>query len=262
MGCRHVTRGTLPNTLQDYLRIFFVQGGGDEAPENEVVNVLGNTVGAYDFGATFQLAGIEGLVYRQFYIETGPALRFRTPWDGRWGISLRRAEGKGWLDAFVWEHVNTLQQGAQKSLNEPNGADNYYNNVLYRTGWPHRGRSLGIPLLFTDSERHGINNNIVIAHHLGIEGHLSGPFRYQAMVTFSRNYGALEVFEGIGLTRYVSGRTPRLDQISGLLALSGPLGKASPFSFTLHLAMDQGELFEDAVGAGLSIQWAPASAPQ
>jgi hypothetical protein len=250
----HPGRGRLPAGFDDYLRIFFVQGGDDAAPDNEIVNVLGNTIGSYDFSVTAQFLGMEALIYRHFYIETGPALRFRNPWDGMWGVSLKRADGRGLVSGILYEHVNTKRQGARRREDEIIGVDNYYNNVLYRGGWVYHGRTIGLPLLTSDGRRWGIVNNILLAHHVGFEGRL-GVVSYRAMATYSRNYGADQVFEEPGIFRLVGGRTSRRDQVSMLVEASGPLVPRHGLSFRAAVAWDTGALLADGAGVLVGLVW-------
>ncbi|MEZ4699720.1 MAG: capsule assembly Wzi family protein [Rhodothermales bacterium] len=251
----HPNYGKLPGGIANYWRIFFVQEGNEEAPENEIVNVLGNTIGSYDFSVTMQVLGLDWLIYRHFYIETGPSLRYRNPWDGMWGFSLKRQDRRGILTGLLYEHANTKRQGAQYSEGEPFGVDNYYNNVLYRGGWVYHGRTIGLPLLAADGRRFGVVNNIVLAHHVGIEGNPGGGFSYRAFMTYSRNYGADQVFEAPDSFRLVSGRTDRLDQYSMLFELTGPLWPAHGLSFTGAVAVDAGSLYARNAGVLFGVTW-------
>ena len=254
-GGTHPRFGKLPQSLGDYLRIFFVQEGGTNAPDNEIVNVLGNTVGTYDFSIWYHARNWEMVFFRHFYIETGPSLRFRNPLDGQWGLTIRRKEPGFLLDAFVWEHVSMLRQGAQYSIGEARGPDNYYNNVLYQGGWTYRGRSMGLPLLFADGERTGIINNMVLAHHIGIEGALPMNITYKALGTLSRNYGASLIFESPGSTRLINGFTSRKNNFSVLLSLSMPFPNQECFVINTAFAADVGALYPDNAGVMLGVTW-------
>ena len=254
-GGEHPRFGRLPQSLKDYLRIFFVQEGGTDAPDNEIVNVLGNTVGAYDFSIWYHARAWEILLFRHFYIETGPSLRFRNPLDGQWGLSFRRKKEGYFLDAITWEHINMLRQGAQYSRGEARGPDNYYNNVLYQGGWTYRGRSIGLPLLFADGLRTGIINNMVLAHHIGAEGSLPLQIDYRVLATFSRNYGAALIFEAPGSNRVINGFTPRTDNLSLLLSLSMPFPSENRLVINTAIAADYGSLYPDNVGFFLGITW-------
>ncbi len=257
-GGTHPGLGRLPSSFSDYLRVFFIQEGTEEAPQFEVINVLGNTIGTYDFSVTVRALGIDWLAYRHFYIEAGPGLRFRSPWDGMWGLSLKTEDRRGLVAGVLYEHVNTKRQGAQYSRGEANGPDNYYNNILYRGGWVYHGRTIGLPLLVADGRRRGIVNNILLAHHLGIEGNL-GAAAYRALVTYSRNYGAIQVFESPESTLWVNGRTERRDQYSMLVEVSGPLAPAYALSYRAAVAWDTGALYTNTVGAMVGVVWAPAT---
>ena len=185
----------LPSSFSDFLRVFFIQGASADIPINgERTNVLGNSLGAYDFSLRVSLPSVRILAYRQFYLEDTVSLAFRNGWDGIWGLGFD-FEGEGLIDAILWEHVNTKRQSSKKGINEPRGTDNYYNHFIYESGWTHRGRTLGMPLIITADGFEGNINNIILAHHLGVEGNVKRMLSYKLFLTYSRNYGAHSILE-------------------------------------------------------------------
>ena len=178
----------LASSFSDFWRVMFIQGGAATLQCNgEITNVLGNHIGTYDFSLHIDLARIGITAYRQFYLEDTVSLAFRNGWDGMWGLGFTFKENPI-IRQVLWEHVNTKRQSSKKD--ELRGTDNYYNHSIYENGWTHRGRSLGMPLILTTAGFAGVVNNIILAHHLGIEGGAPDQFTYRLFFTFTRNYGA------------------------------------------------------------------------
>ncbi len=120
------------------------------------------------------------------------------------------------------------------------------------------GRTLGLPLILPDptGERDGVVNNIIVAHHLGLEGQLTPRLAYRTLLTYSRNYGARDNCNDNGCFGEATLITPRRDQVSWLLELYGPL---TPH-LDLHaaLAFDAGAVHPDQAGLLLGLTWRPA----
>ena len=185
----------LPSSFSDFLRVFFIQGAAEDIPiDGERTNVLGNSLGAYDFSVRVNVSSMQIFIYRQFYLEDTVSLAFRNGWDGMWGLGFN-FKGDGFVNALLWEHVNTKRQSSKKGINEPRGTDNYYNHFIYESGWTHRGRTLGMPLILTADGFEGNINNILLAHHLGIEWKVTGVGAFRVFFTYSRNYGAHSILE-------------------------------------------------------------------
>lgn len=195
-GGTHPTLGKLPQGADDFGRVFLGKSAeAGRSPGGEVVNALGNTVGAYEAMLELNFNSIDIQAYRQLFIETSVSADFRSPWDGIWGLKLNlQKAGSAWIKQFIWEHVNTKKQNAKPG--EEIGADQYYANFLYRDGWTYKGRILGLPLvtLREADGRKRIINNIILAHHFGFEGivpisFIENPISYKVLATYSRNYG-------------------------------------------------------------------------
>ena len=101
------------------------------APLGEVNNTVGNSIGAYDFnlGLTFNNLNIN--IYRLFYLEDKVSTRFRSPWDGSWGVILK-PDNLILIKNIIWEHVNTKKMDSFDW--EPRGTANYYNHGIYKLG--------------------------------------------------------------------------------------------------------------------------------
>ncbi len=212
--------------------------------ESESINALGNALGAYDLRLNFFLPSTTLSVYRQIYLEDTVSLQLRSPWDGLWGVALEFENRPGGLRSVLWEHVNTKQQGS-KSF-ERGGTDNYYNHVLYSSGWTHRGGALGLPLALTEEGFGGVVNNILIAHHLGIEGILAGRVSYTARISYSRNYGVHDFFD-LETLMHIETELPleRRDQVSIALNLKRLISSQYNLNGFLRFAYDWGDLLPD-----------------
>ena len=243
---RNEAIGPLPSSFNDFLRVVFVRGASQNTVvEGEITNVLGNSVGAYDFGLWYTFDNYVLKLYRQFFLDDTVSMRFRSPLDGMWGLSYSNKKMPAPVEELLWEHVNTKQQGS-KSF-EIQGTDNYYNHVLYSTGWAHRGRVLGNPLILTRPDQVGIYNNILIAHHFGVSGSFTPFLRYKLLFTYSKNYGAHSIYrtEGFGFTTEDARFEEALTQFAAGMDLRFQLPTNPNFSIHSRLAFDWGELLPD-----------------
>jgi len=260
-GGTHPTLGKLPQSFGDFLRVTAAQAGeAESAPGTDVINALGNTVGAYEARLDVDLNEVKIKAYKQFYIESGPSAGFRNPWQGKYGLKLNLSEsGPEWVSNILWEHVNIKRQDAKSD--ETDGADQFFDNSIYRSGWTRKGRMLGFPLV-TIGEFNGreeIVNNIIIAHHVGAEGVLplkiaDRPLNYRVLVTYSRNYGRTTNCRNEFCSPDVENplRTPRRDQWYNQVELSTSLNER--INVRSSVALDVGAL-SDEVGVLLGVSY-------
>ncbi|GMQ82279.1 MAG: capsule assembly Wzi family protein [Rhodothermia bacterium] len=238
--------GELPSGFNDFLRVFFARpADSSTVVESETTNVLGNALGAYDGSFEFFfIPAVKLSMYHQFYLEDTVSLRLRSWRDGIWGIALEFENRPAGIRSVLWEHVYTKQQGSRSF--ERRGTDNYYNHVLYASGWTHRGRALGLPLALTAEGFGGVINNILVAQHVGIEGMFAGRVRYTALITYSRNYGVHDYFD-LETLRHVETDLPleRRDQVSILLDLRSRISSQYNLDGILRVAYDWGDLLPD-----------------
>ena len=191
-GGTHPELGRMHGSVRDWLNDVFIQG--DEYVFGNVTP-LGNSLGAYDFGVEYRGGSWSAGLFRLFYIEDGQSLNLPNPWDGMWRayVDLHDPERPRRPVSYItYEHINTRKQDADPW--DALGRGRYYSHNVWRDGWVHHGQVLGTPLILIDPDRIGsrdrtLVNNIVLAHHLGLAGHISGRLSYQLMATYSRNYG-------------------------------------------------------------------------
>lgn len=250
-GGNHPGFGRLPQSFSDYIRIIFGLPA-EEGPGVDIVNALGNSVAAYEFGAEYRFKGILASVTRLFYLEDRVSTRFRSPWDGVWGLNIYFDNPIKWLHGLTYEHINTKKQDSRSF--QALGRADYYNNILYENGWSFHGRVIGIPLILYDQNaQQGMAvNNMIVGHHIGINGHIAANTSYTFFFTYSRNYGR----NGTKRPRDGFPLAPlRTDQYSLYLAFAHNLRSLKNLSIILGIGGDFGELYEDAVGLTVGVKW-------
>jgi len=250
----HPGFGDLPDGFKNFIRVVLAKNIAEDDPNfpgNETGGTLGNTTAGYDTALEMDFDFGKVLVHRLFYLEDRPGLWFRSPLDGLWGVSLKLKHGSDIIQKISWEHLNTTKQGS-KSF-ERRGADNYYNNGIYYSGWTYHDRTIGSPFLFTRPGTVGVQNNIVVMHYLGLQGKLSEDVQYKLMGSYSRNYGANSVITDAASLQRVSGRMERADQYS--LMLQTVVNLSTDLSLNIDLAYDTGELYPDQIGTLVSLSY-------
>ena len=180
----------LPNDIRTYFEVITAKSSSSKnAPPGEDTNVVGNSVGAYDFNLGLSFNTLDLNIYRIFYLEDKVSTRFRSPWDGSWGVIIKPNNISS-INNIIWEHINTKKMDSFDW--EPRGTANYYNHGVYQTGWTYKSRVIGNPLILTNSSISlPIYNNIIIGHHMGLDGELRDDIYYKFLYTYSRNYGII-----------------------------------------------------------------------
>lgn len=179
--------GKLPGSFDDYLRVFTGKEGSDDVVGQEV-NALGNHLGSYVGGIKTSIHNYNVEIIYNHLFEDGSGRSLANTPDGRYGIFISDQEQGKWIDAFMYEFYYTKNQ----SKNSPttDGADNYFNNNLYRSGWTYESRILGVPFIFLDEDRFRVINNKMMAHHIGISGQAFSKLPYKILTSYRKNYGA------------------------------------------------------------------------
>jgi hypothetical protein len=258
-GGNHPTLGPLPSSFNDYLRVLFGQSASpnSQAPGSDISNAIGNSVAAYDFRLNVNLDKFQLKAYRMFYLEDKVSTRFRSPWDGMWGAGIEFSDQNKIVNEILWEHLNTKRQDSFDF--EPRGTASYYHNGIYRSGWAYEGRVLGNPLILYGPnsnflQRGNISNNIIIAHHIGIEGRPTDRLHYKAFVTYSRNYGTVE--DQTQQTPNIPISELRIDEYSALLNADYLIAPSSGLRLTGSLAFDIGKLYgHNRLGFQIGLRW-------
>lgn len=236
--------GKLPTSLGTYYRAAFAKDGGEDAPRVDRIYKEGNHLGAYDLALTARLDGARLQLYLQHPFEDRSGLHWKNWRDQLIGLSVARRSGGRLFDRLAYEFIHTKHQSGPV---HPPGEDNYFRHSTYRTGWTHRGRTIGSPLLFPfpDADRRrsrGIASNRLVGHHAGVGGYVHPAVRYRALATYTRNYGTYkQPFEAARaqLSLLLETHTTLTDRIELLAAIGA----------------DVGEVYDDSVGLRLGIAY-------
>ncbi|MDR8393501.1 capsule assembly Wzi family protein [Aliifodinibius sp. S!AR15-10] len=253
--------GRLPQSFNDYIRLVTGQGAdaSSNAPGGEKSNVIGNSVAAYEFGLQYDHNEYTINLTRLFYLEDKVSTRFRSPWDGVWGVNLAFDDKTRWLNAVTYEHINTKNQDAKSW--ELIGRRDYYDNFVYSSGWTYENRTLGIPLIIFDGNT--ISNNVLVGHHLGLKGNVGDDLlSWRSLFTWSRNYGVQDDWVERSSDSIPKDREdiiPReqfqKDQLSWLLSLEYDIQNVDGLYLNVNLAVDTGELYSDNLGLMMGVTW-------
>jgi hypothetical protein len=260
--------GKLPVNLDSYRRVFFVQSGGEDAPEGWQINKFGNHIGSRHLGLDWESTNNTVGVYYQDVFEDGSGRRRENFPDGLWGIYYETNDEHPLVKAFLYELLYTANQSGpvhhyQVGLT---GEDNYFNHGVYGNGWTTHQMVIGTPfitspafnyLLFNADEPVNIDfklfNNRVSVHHAAVMGCISEQLQYKLAGSFSRNMGLHnysadswrpEVFKIYAPRKQWSWR----GDIKYLWRKSG-------IESTVSVAVDRGEMYGDNAGVMLGLKY-------
>ena len=228
--------GDLGNDWSAYKATLFARSGG--SMPNDQLNAQGNHLAFQQLALDVKGKGWKVSAYWQIIQEDGP-IRFigfgMNNKDGLWGISVTQNHWR-FIEGVTYEFLQTTDQSGPFHDRDGvvfGGADNYYNNSIYRQGWTYWGRMIGSPLLT-------LANTRVMAHHVGIRGDIYG-FKYRAIVNHAENYG-----------RY---NAPlRTQNTAVLLDVRKQVPQAWGLEFGLSLAGDFGTQYGNCFGAMVTIR--------
>ncbi|EHQ02357.1 capsule assembly Wzi family protein [Gillisia limnaea] len=176
------TRGDQPEKFEDYIK-----------------NITGQT--AISGGSGRHIGGFEAHVKRSFrdfsleffynyLFESAPGIFLKNIPDGRYGIYFENEDRDRVVNSFIYEFTYTRNQGSYFG----GGAEDYFNNRIYSSGWTYENRVLGSPFFTVSPGGEGIVNNSFIAHHIGIGGQFSDYFNvfpYRLLLSYRSNEGTL-----------------------------------------------------------------------
>ena len=181
--------GAQPQRFNDYLKIFAGRGGGDEALQGDRENTLGNHLGSWELYVDKKFDDYRlGLIYNNIF-EDGSGSRFANFPDGRYGIYFENNEKNRLVNAVIYEFFHTRHQS--NNVNRW-GADNYFGNGVYNSGWTYESRILGAPFFIYDENEEMIINNKFTVHHIGISGQVTDDWNvypYKVLLTYAHNEG-------------------------------------------------------------------------
>ena len=240
--------GNIGSDLDSYIRVFMVQSG--ESIQSEVLNRYGNHLGSRNFGLDYRGKNFSLSLYYQTLFEDNSGKAWRNIKDGLWGAGFHNHAEKALLQHATYEFIHTTDQsGRAHQIGDSivGGNDNYFNNYLYLSGWSYHRYTLGTPLItspvMNDNGSIRMQNNKVIAHHMGIDGWLNDSFYYRSLITWSLNYGTnRDSFK------------PEREELSLLVEVNYLMGEKRQWMLKGKLAGDLGEMYGRNVGVYLGIQ--------
>jgi len=243
--------GPQPVSLHDYLTVFFGGHGGSDATMNDQINMLGNHIISQSLKLDADIADFKIAAYWQ-NLNEDPPIRIigntmNIP-DGLWGISVRNSKFP-FVKGLLFEYFNSTDQSGPYHDKDGiiyGGADDYFQNGIYPSGWSYYSRTIGTPLimspLYNSNKQVYTMNNRVQAYHFGIEGDIM-KYQYRFLSTFSKNYGTYSV------------PYPEMIQnTSLLLQLNKKFSKLSDLEISCSVGADFGKLYGNSLGFQLSFR--------
>jgi len=193
--------GALPQSFDDFVRIFLGKSGSATATIGDRINVLGNHYGSYDVKLAWLSSLFDLYIYKQHFFDDVSGMELYNFTDGLYGIQANIKQFQ-WIDKVLIEFLDTRNQSGPLHLIEYDhdaypgyggGCDNYYNNGDYSEGVSYFSRSVGSPLLTSpEYNKNGVlsfMNNRVKAYHTGMNGRVSKQLAWKFLLTVSYNYG-------------------------------------------------------------------------
>jgi len=243
--------GKQPHSIKDFIKVVLGSSGGSDASDSDQINALGAHYGVYDFGLSYEKEDwcIHG--YYQHIFGDMSGIKLKNKLDGLKGIQVNTP--LPWLQSAVIEHLSTLNQSGPfhyikydhvKYPGFGGGADDYYNNGEYRTGYSYFNRSLGTPLLispeYNTKGELGFKHNRIRAWHIGASGKISKQLNYRLLVSDIKSFG----------TAY----KPTLKKLSNTSFTTDIIYNLNDFwIFSTSIGADSGSLLGDHWGFSLSI---------
>ncbi|MCD8264641.1 MAG: capsule assembly Wzi family protein [Tannerellaceae bacterium] len=265
LGMRHIAQwggistnpaiGKQPHSLKDFARIIVAKSGGVGAIASDSINALGNHGGSYDFRLSYKhtLGNIH--TYYQHYFSDKSGMEFQNGTDGLWGIEVDLHYTK-WIKNIVIEYFKTTDQSGPFHYiwfdhdtwsGRGGGADNYYNNGEYPTGFSYFNRNIGSPLIpgpeYNEDGSFGFKNNRISTWHFSFEGEISPNVSYRLLFTNMKGWG----------THY----RPFLKTTHGTSTLLDILYKhpnLKEWLFTASAGLDTGTIVGESFGFSLGIR--------
>jgi len=242
-----------PCSFSDFLRVVQCRIGDENATASDRINVLGNHFGTIDARLEYKKDLLNIVLYKQHLFEDQSGIEYANWRDGNWGSEIAFKQ-LTYLEKIVIEFLNTTNQSGPmhfitydgRRRYRGGGADDYYNNSEYCTGWSYFGRGLGNPLLTSPVyNRDGslkFNDTRIKSAHLGIKGSLARELSYRILLTKMTGWGRMSV--------------PYFDtkhNFSSLIELSWFPEKWKGWKIGAQIASDSGDMYGDNFGFSIKL---------
>ena len=257
-------------SFHDYVKIFFAKRGDASDSWSDQNNVFGNHLGREWARLVWRARPFTMTLQYDKPFEDNSGMVFQNFPDGVWTLQFAFSNRKSIVTDLTYEFINTTWQSGDRhdrpateeemARQDPSsafygkivlgGCDNYFGNSPYASGWPHYGRTIGLPLILPAMPNDaGIvpmsSNTRVRGHHLAIGGMVARKVPYRFKATFTENFGTY-------FTPYAN--TPW--QLS--LALEADATKEAtslPVAFSVGVYGDVGKLYPLSAGLTLRITY-------
>lgn len=184
--------GKLPSKFDDYLKVI-TGNASDDAVGGQEVNALGNQLGSYEINVKTKIRDLDVEFIYNHIFEDASGMKMGNFPDGRYGVYVEDNRdtfwGTPWVRAFMYELYYTKNQSRDRASSNVDGADNYFNNNLYRSGWTYQNQVIGTPFILLNDNRFRIGTNIVLVHHIGLKGNAFAEIPYRFLFSYRQNYG-------------------------------------------------------------------------
>ena len=237
----------------DFFKVFFPTEAGEEDFR------IGNTLGSWDFKASYKF-GIGTLgAYFQWPWEDGSGMARRNGWDGLYGVEFHTSGNHNIIKGGAIEYLDLTNQSGPMHwapgdfpgttvAGEARGADNYYNNFYYNS-YAYFGRTIGNPMVMgpiynTDGYLQMIGNRLR-GVHAAIEGCLGTVWEWRLMAGWRKAYG--NGFEPL---------IPALHSFSAMAEGKWHPAAINGLTLTVQAALDRGKLPSNSFGLAVSAVYA------
>jgi hypothetical protein len=179
--------GKQPSSFKDYLRVIIGYSGGGTALKGDQINALGNTVGAYLFQLNYTGEKTNWNAYWSHPYEDRSGRELSNYPDALYGLFIDLKKPESLITQVLAEFTYTKHMSKNTTSS---GADNYFNNSIYNSGWTYFGQTIGSPFFPTKEPIDGItrgidsNYNRFTAYHLGFKGYLSRKVQYKTYFSY------------------------------------------------------------------------------
>jgi hypothetical protein len=181
--------GQQAQSLKDYIKLALGQSGGNT--RNDQINSLGNHLGSYQLKYFLKTNKLNYTLYHQTLFEDTSGRELSNFPDGVWGIVLQPKESS-YINSILFEYVQTVSQsGSPREVegeNQQSGADNYFGNGIYQSGWTYQNAVIGLPFILRNVTNTFVINNRTYALHAGAAGSYN-RFDYSLKSSLVKNLG-------------------------------------------------------------------------
>ena len=198
LGIQHFAQwaGTSPNfgdlkdDLNAFWNVFIANRSTELGVDGEIENAVGNHLGTYLLRYDLKTKKGDFSFYHEHPFEDGSGTRLQNFPDGVWGLTYKPPNST-FFKGILYEYVDTRSQSGTAS---GSGRDNYFSNLVYRSGWTYEQNIIGMPFFKVDKSL-DVNSGITTVtgsrfqvHHLGFSGSFK-QINWQIKSSIAQSFG-------------------------------------------------------------------------